>query len=130
MLYLAGGASGRFVQRNDLKLNPSFCVYDILYLNGVSLLDKPYAERVRQVRAIIKERPGYVTFCERVKVRDSEHILECLNKAIDDNEEGVVIKQIDSTYQPGRRDKGGWFKIKPDVRFLEYKNERVDSISD
>lgn len=56
--------------------------------------------------------------CERVRVRDAAHFLECLNKAFDSNEEGIVIKQEDSKYRPGQREKGGWFKIKPDVRLL------------
>ena len=44
----------------------------------------------------------------------SDHILECLNKAFDEKEEGVVIKEADSLYVPGQRN-AGWIKIKPDV---------------
>lgn len=44
----------------------------------------------------------------------SEHILECLNKAFDEKEEGVVIKEGGSVYAPGKRN-AGWLKIKPDV---------------
>lgn len=44
----------------------------------------------------------------------SNHILECLNNAIDNREEGVVIKRAESHYSPGQRN-AGWFKIKPDV---------------
>lgn len=44
----------------------------------------------------------------------SSHLLNLLNKAIDDREEGVVIKRIDSQYAPGKRT-AGWYKIKPDV---------------
>lgn len=60
-------------------------------------------------------------FPQRDKVRDASHFLKCLNKAFDANEEGVVIKQSDSIYQPGKRDNGGWFKIKPDVSFNDSK---------
>lgn len=52
---------------------------------------------------------------QREKIRDPEHFLECLNRAYDANEEGVVLKQEDSKYHPGQREHGGWFKMKPDV---------------
>lgn len=87
-------------------------------MNSVSLLNQPYVERMKKLETILTERKGNLVLCKRTKVRDSGHILECLNNAIDDNEEGVVIKQMNSTYQPGKREKGGWFKIKPDVRLL------------
>lgn len=80
-------------------------------------MDKPYAERIRLLRTLIREEKGALMFCERNKIRDSGHFLECLNKAFDANEEGVVIKQAGSPYRPGQREKGGWFKMKPDVSF-------------
>lgn len=46
-------------------------------------------------------------------VCSSAEILFVLNKAIDDHEEGVVLKVTDAFYSPGVRG-GGWFKIKPD----------------
>lgn len=102
----------------DAVSNPCFVVYDILFYNGESLLDKPYSERVRKLHAVIQETPGHLVYCKREKVRNDQHILECLNKAIDDSEEGVVIKKVGSVYKPGKREGGGWFKIKPDVRWL------------
>lgn len=44
----------------------------------------------------------------------SDHIIECLNKAFDQKEEGVVIKDGASVYAPGKRI-DSWIKIKPDV---------------
>lgn len=79
-------------------------------------MNKPYAERVRLLGTLIKEQKGALMLCERTKLRDGQHFLELLNKAFDANEEGVVIKQGDSKYHPGQREKGGWFKMKPDVR--------------
>ena len=58
--------------------------------------------------------------CERIKLRDGDHFVEHFNKAFDSNEEGVVIKQEDSKYRPGQRERGGWFKMKPDVSHSVY----------
>lgn len=40
-------------------------------------------------------------------------VLDVLNNAIDEHEEGIVLKHIDSLYKPGKRGEG-WFKVKPD----------------
>lgn len=103
------------MKSDDRRLNPCFVIYDLIYLNDVCLANKPYAERQRLFRSTFVEQKGLFMFCAQTKVRDGNHFLECLNKAFDANEEGVVIKQSDSFYRPGQRDKGGWFKIKPDV---------------
>lgn len=47
----------------------------------------------------------------------SDHIIECLNKAFDQKEEGVVIKESNSVYAPGKRI-ASWIKIKPDVSLI------------
>lgn len=107
--------TARHLKAGDPKLNACFVIYDLIYLNGICLTNKPYAERHRLLRSTFKEQSGVFMFCAQTKVRDADHFLECLNKAFDANEEGVVIKQCGSFYRPGQRDKGGWFKIKPDV---------------
>ena len=39
--------------------------------------------------------------------------MDALNDAIDNREEGIMVKNPDSVYRPNTR-KGGWFKIKPE----------------
>ncbi|XP_055551463.1 DNA ligase 4 [Wyeomyia smithii] len=101
------------VKANNATLRPCFCVYDILLLNGRSLLMVPYAERARLLRTVVKEKIGILVFCKRVKVNNSDHLVELLNQAIDARQEGVVIKKQDSVYSPNERN-AGWYKIKPD----------------
>lgn len=43
-----------------------------------------------------------------------------MNKAFDEKEEGVVIKESGSVYAPGKRI-ASWIKIKPDVSVQETK---------
>lgn len=40
-------------------------------------------------------------------------MVEALNEAIDNREEGLVVKSVSSLYKPNTR-KGGWLKIKPE----------------
>lgn len=43
-----------------------------------------------------------------------EEVVSALNEAIDRREEGVVLKDPDSVYQPAAR-RAGWIKVKPEV---------------
>ncbi|XP_065089614.1 DNA ligase 4-like [Ochlerotatus camptorhynchus] len=101
------------IKADNPTLRPCFCAYDVLFLNGKSLIMVPYAERIRLLGTIIKEKVGFLATCHRVKVKDSEHLVELLNQAIDACQEGVVIKKEDSVYSPNERN-AGWYKIKPD----------------
>ncbi|XP_058442972.1 DNA ligase 4 [Malaya genurostris] len=101
------------IKGDNPSIRPCFCVYDILYLNGKSLLTVPYAERIRLLGTVVKESPGILTYCRRTKVENSEHLVQLLNQAIDARQEGVVIKKQDSVYSPNERN-AGWYKIKPD----------------
>ena len=44
-----------------------------------------------------------------------QEIMDRLNQAITDCEEGIVVKDPYSVYKPNSR-KAGWYKIKPEVR--------------
>lgn len=44
-------------------------------------------------------------------------IMKYLDDAIDNNEEGIVVKDPLSIYKPNSRI-SGWYKIKPEVRFF------------
>ncbi len=39
--------------------------------------------------------------------------MTALNVSIDDREEGIMVKELESVYKPNTR-KGGWYKIKPE----------------
>ncbi|XP_055613187.1 DNA ligase 4-like [Uranotaenia lowii] len=101
------------LKSDNPNLRPCFCVYDILFLNGRSLIGIPYAERIRLLKTAIKEKIGVLVSCRRIKVNDSDHLVDLLNEAIDARQEGVVIKKQDSVYSPNERN-AGWYKIKPD----------------
>lgn len=96
------------------NLRPSFCVYDILYLNGICLIDKPLAERVYRLKKVIKVNDGFLSIVKRDKVVDANHVINCLNKAFADKEEGLILKNSFAAYMPGARDGAGWYKIKPE----------------
>lgn len=118
-------AEGRFCvkgENHDVKhlpvggnLRPCFVAYDLLYLNGESMMDMAYVVRTQKLREVIKESAGILQIVNATKLCTLSHFKDIFNSALDDYEEGVVIKKQKSHYVPASR-KDGWYKVKPDVR--------------
>lgn len=92
---------------------PCFVAFDLLYFNGSNQMDKPYSERIILLERLFEDREGVVVKSKPIQIRDIDHVLKCLNNAMDAAEEGIVLKDAMSKYKPGERT-GGWFKLKPD----------------
>lgn len=86
-----------------------YVVFDLLWRNGVSLLEKPLHER-RQELETIPLPPG-LGLIEVIKVTDAEEIEAAFHAARRRNNEGLIAKDAASAYSPGRRGKS-WLKLK------------------
>lgn len=81
-------------------------IFDLLALNGVSYLDDPLFARVETLKETFPEMHLAYVF-------DKEDTLEtAYNIAINRGFEGIMIKDANLTYQPGKRSIG-WLKYKP-----------------
>lgn len=76
------------IKNDNLDHRPCFCVYDVLYLNGISQMKKPFAERLTLLKNLINDKEGVIKTCIPIKVRDVKHALSLINEAIDRQEEG------------------------------------------
>ncbi|MDH6280971.1 ATP-dependent DNA ligase [Prescottella agglutinans] len=83
---------------------PRFWAFDILYLDGVSLLRKRYDDRRRVLDALAAAVDGLV-----VPPQLTGSVPEVVEQSGD--LEGVVAKRRDSVYLPGKRG-SGWIKTK------------------
>lgn len=83
-----------------------YYVFDMLYLNGHSMLDLKLLERKSFIPEVV-ENLSLTLFCDHIEGMGSA----LYNKAIDAGMEGVIAKKIDSTYSPGTRSEK-WLKIK------------------
>ncbi|HEY7194612.1 MAG TPA: ATP-dependent DNA ligase [Gemmatimonadales bacterium] len=81
--------------------------FDILYLDGMSLLDQPYSTRAKVLAEHVPEsrRPP------RIVTADATQAQEFFDKAIAAGQEGLMAKGLESKYEAGRRG-GSWSKIK------------------
>lgn len=92
---------------------PYYFAFDVLYLNGISYINRPYSDRSKILQSLIIDLDGIIKRVENEKIRDNEHFASILNIAMNNNEEGIILKSESSSYKPGERN-GGWYKVKPD----------------
>jgi DNA ligase-1 len=88
-------------------------VFDVLYLEGKSMLDVPYLERRAAMEGAILHNPPQdkiVPVPQKI-VSTLDELVAFFNQAIKDGTEGLLTKSIkpESVYQPGAR---GWLWIK------------------
>ena len=93
-------------------------VFDILYYNGKSLLNTPFEKITELIRKIIKNHPYKIIHSKQI-ITDNEDIAEKFYKqALKDNQEGIMMKNLKTHYQAGKR-VGHMLKIKPEDRDLD-----------
>lgn len=85
-------------------------LFDGLYLDGESLIDRPFEDRRAALKRIADEDA-----CTPLTVTSSlAEARSVLEQALQDGHEGVVVKRLSSRYEPGRRG-ASWRKVKPET---------------
>ena len=87
-------------------------VFDIIYYEGKSLLNEPFHKRAEVVRKIVHNTPYKIISAKQIITDNLIEAEKFYKKALADNQEGVMMKNLNSVYQPGSR-VGHMLKIKP-----------------
>ncbi|MFA5174138.1 MAG: ATP-dependent DNA ligase [Candidatus Pacearchaeota archaeon] len=93
-------------------------VFDLLYYNGESLIEKPFKERTELLRKIIKNHKYHLITAKQLITSDEKKATEFYKQALKDNQEGIMIKNLNSPYKPGAR-VGHMLKFKPSENELD-----------
>jgi DNA ligase-1 len=96
------------------KIPVKLYLFDVLFLDGESLISLPYVQR----RKVLAENAGEIPLTAQIVTDKKERAETFLNEAIDAGHEGLMAKKLDSPYTPGTRGKR-WFKIKPVLEPLD-----------
>jgi bifunctional non-homologous end joining protein LigD len=98
------------VRRLAASMPVIYAIFDLLYLDGHSLVELPYRERRSRLEALQLTGPAW-----RVPAAHPGEGKLLLEATAKQGLEGVVAKRLDSRYEPGRRT-GNWLKIKHTLR--------------
>jgi DNA ligase 1 len=100
--------------------------FDILFLEGKSLLKEPYPKRRSLLEEQVKES-GIIRLAKRKVTESLEEIEEFFNDALEKKLEGIVIKSMDndSIYEAGKR---SWFWLKWKAEYAKGMRETFDLV--
>uniref|UniRef100_A0A667Y3L0 DNA ligase n=1 Tax=Myripristis murdjan TaxID=586833 RepID=A0A667Y3L0_9TELE len=91
--------------------NVCLFVFDCIYFNGVSLMERPLCERRKFLHDNMVEVPNRILFSEMKHVTRGADLANMITRVIREGLEGLVLKDIKGTYEPGKRH---WLKVKKD----------------
>jgi bifunctional non-homologous end joining protein LigD len=83
-----------------------YVIFDVLYLDGESLINKPFADRRAMLEELTLMGPSWQVSPAHIGEGDA-----MLATARENRLEGVVAKKLDGVYEPGRRSTS-WLKVK------------------
>jgi len=93
-----------------------FVAFDLLYLDGRNLLTEPLRERRRMLDALNLPSPFMLAYL--IRALDAAELDRIFEGARSRNNEGLMVKDPESRYTPGRRGLG-WLKLKKALATLD-----------
>jgi len=100
----------RMAENIPVELN----LFDLIYVDGESLIDVPYLERRRR----LEEAAGGISLTKQIITDDPYEAERFLEEAVNKGHEGLMAKRLSSPYTPGVRGKH-WLKIKKTLEPLD-----------
>ncbi len=95
----------------------AFFAFDLLFADGEALFEVPLHERLARMRDVVQNvEPIRIGFSS--VARDAKHVDEIFDTARARANEGLVVKDPNSFYTPGRRGKS-WLKYKKALATLD-----------
>ncbi|HUP62760.1 MAG TPA: ATP-dependent DNA ligase [Thermoanaerobaculia bacterium] len=108
-----------------------YFAFDLLFLDGEALFEKPLRERLERLRGVlgggqaISPVPGqaglpvlHIRLSQQSPLRNAQHVDTLFDAARARANEGLVVKDPESIYTPGRRGKS-WLKYKKALATLD-----------
>jgi bifunctional non-homologous end joining protein LigD len=106
-IHLTGAAA---VKRLAQSAPVTYLIFDLIWLDGHSLIDHPYAQRREALAGLALNDERWLT-PEPLRGSGRDVLAASERSGL----EGIVAKRLDSRYRPGQRD-GSWLKIKNTAR--------------
>ena len=100
------------IEKTAEKLPVEIQIFDILNKEGKVLLHLTQKERRNILEKSIKQEKTKIMITKKLITTSKKEMKEFYKKSLKEGNEGIMIKNLESKYIPGRR-VGGWVKLKP-----------------
>ena len=97
--------------RSEADGHLAFYLFDLLWLDGESLMNEPLYKRKERLQQIVPEQHRTIKYSENFDATGTEFFALADQMGL----EGIMAKKTDSKYVPGQRSKE-WLKIKTEKR--------------
>ncbi|KFY04928.1 hypothetical protein O988_00406 [Pseudogymnoascus sp. VKM F-3808] len=104
------------VKTEDVKVKVCVFAFDILFLNGEAVVEKPLRERRELLHTAFAPVEGEFAFATSMNGQEIDEIQTFLDDSVKASCEGLMVKMLDgveSGYEPSKRSRN-WLKIKKD----------------
>ena len=108
------------------KLPVEVNVFDVLYYNGKGTVKLPFSKRRDIVEKIVKKKKWKIKPAVQIVTDDLKEAEKFYKDALGLGEEGIMVKNIEASYQQGRR-VGYMVKMKPEINDLDLVILRAES---
>ncbi|OYT58277.1 MAG: DNA ligase [Candidatus Aenigmarchaeota archaeon ex4484_14] len=93
-------------------------LFELIYIGNKNYMNEPLRKRWSKLRSIVKEIKGKFVLVEHIETNDYNEAEKFYKRSLSMGEEGVMVKNLDAVYQPGKR-VGYWLKVKPIMEPLD-----------
>jgi len=104
----------RMVKETPVQIN----LFDLIYLDNKNYMDEPLKKRWTKLKSTVKELKERFILVEHIETKDYKKAKKFYKKSLAMGEEGIMVKNLDAAYQPGKR-VGYWLKVKPTMEPLD-----------
>jgi DNA ligase 1 len=102
------------VKIEDVKVKVCVFAFDLLYLNGEAVVEKPLRERRDLLHQSFAPVEGEFAFATSMNGREIDEIQMFLDESVKASCEGLMVKMLDGTesgYEPSKRSRN-WLKVR------------------
>jgi len=101
------------VKVEDVKVKVCVFAFDLLYLNGEAIVEKPLRERRELLHKSFQPVEGEFSFATSMDGQELDEIQTFLDESVKASCEGLMVKMLDGTesgYEPSKRSRN-WLKV-------------------